>query len=81
MSRFVWEGFAPDDARHLKEEIDRAASLGNERKQLEAEVKQTESEIELKRGHLEKYSKRLEEIDREVVQRETQMELGTVERL
>ncbi|WP_303179836.1 SMC family ATPase [uncultured Butyricimonas sp.] len=75
LSRFVWEGFAPDDVRHLKEEIDRAASLGNERKQLEAEVKQTESEIELKRGHLEKYSKRLEEIDREVVQRETQMEL------
>ena len=75
LSRFVWEGFSPDNVQHLREEINRVASLGDERKKQEAEVKRTEGEIELKRGNLEKYSKRLEEINREVVQRETQMEL------
>ena len=75
LSRFVWEGFTPDDVKHLQEEINRAALLGDERKRQEGEVKKTEGEIDLKRGNLEKYSRRLEEINREVVQRETQMEL------
>lgn len=75
LSRFVWEGFTPDNVQHLQKEIERVAFLGDERKKQEAEVKKTEGEIELKRENLEKYSKRLEEINREVVQRETQMEL------
>lgn len=75
LSRFVWDGFTPDDTEHLKKEIDKVTVLGEERKKREVEVKKTEAAIELKRGNLEKYSKRLDEINREVVQRETQIGL------
>ena len=75
LSRFTWDGFTPDNAGHLKEEINKVATLGDERKKKEVEVKKTEAAIELKRENLEKYSKRLDEINREVVQRETQIGL------
>lgn len=75
LARFAWEGFSPDDARHLTAEINRVTLLNKEKQEREAERERTEKAIEQKRVNLEKYVARLDEINREIVQRDSQVEL------
>ncbi len=75
LARFAWEGFSPDDAWHLTAEINRVTLLNKEKQEREAERERTEKAIEQKRVSLEKYVARLDEINREIVQRDSQVEL------
>ncbi|HJA14699.1 MAG TPA: SMC family ATPase [Candidatus Butyricimonas faecavium] len=72
LNRFTWEGFVPDNMQHLTDEMDRVALLNKEKHELEAMRGNTEKSIEQKRGNLEKYVARLDEINREIVQRDSQ---------
>jgi len=72
LTRFAWEGFTPDNMQHLTDEMNRVALLNKEKLERETVRGNTEKSIEQKRVNLEKYVARLDEISREIVQRDLQ---------
>ena len=73
-SRFTWEKYPADDLQMMRE-INRTTLLNEKKRELEKTCKLTEEAIERKRVELEKYIARLDEINREVVQRDSRVEL------
>lgn len=74
-SRFTWEKYPADDLQMIMREINRTTLLNEKKRELEKTCKLTEEAIERKRVELEKYIARLDEINREVVQRDSRVEL------
>ena len=72
LTRFAWEGFTPDNMQYLTDEMNRVALLNKEKLDGETVRGNTEKSIEQKRVNLEKYVARLDEISREIVQRDSQ---------
>ncbi len=72
LTRFAWEGFTPDNMQYLTDEMNRVALLNKEKGEREMVRGNTEKSIEQKRVNLEKYVARLDEISREIVQRDSQ---------
>lgn len=75
LTRFTWEGFTPDNMQRLTDEMNRVALLNKEKLNGETVRGNTEKSIEQKRVNLEKYVARLDEISREIVQRDSQVGL------
>ena len=75
LTRFTWEGFTPDNMQRLTDEMNRVALLNKEKLDGETVRGNTEKSIEQKRVNLEKYVARLDEISREIVQRDSQVGL------
>ena len=70
LTRFTWEGFTPDNMQRLTDEMNRVALLNKEKLDGETVRGNMEKSIEQKRVNLEKYVARLDEISREIVQRD-----------
>ena len=75
LTRFTWEGFTPDNMQRLTDEMNRVALLNKEKLDGETVRGNMEKSIEQKRVNLEKYVARLDEISREIVQRDSQVGL------
>ena len=73
LTRFTWEGFTPDNMQRLTDEMNRVALLNKEKLDGETVRGNMEKSIEQKRVNLEKYVARLDEISREIVQRDSQV--------